>query len=65
MVRMPRINRELSACLQCGYCVRVCDTYGQEPWESVSPRGKVYYLKQLQNRTPMDTILGRKVDFAI
>ncbi len=61
MVKLPNINRELSACLQCGYCVRVCDTYGQEPWESISPRGKVYYLKQLQNRTPMDTILGRKV----
>jgi heterodisulfide reductase subunit D len=61
MVKLPNINRELSACLQCGYCVRVCDTYGQEPWESISPRGKVYYLKQLQNRTPMDTLLGRKV----
>jgi len=62
MVRLPHINRELSACLQCGYCVRVCDTYAQEPWESVSPRGKVFYLKQLQNRTPMDAILGRKVE---
>lgn len=62
MVRLPNINRELSACLQCGYCVRVCDTYAQEPWESVSPRGKVFYLKQLQNRTPMDDILGRKVE---
>jgi len=62
MVRLPHINRELSACLQCGYCVRVCDTYAQEPWESVSPRGKLFYLKQLQNRTPMDAILGRKVE---
>jgi Fe-S oxidoreductase len=62
MVKLPDINRELSACLQCGYCVRVCDTYAQTPWESVSPRGKVYYLKQLHNRTPLDTMLGRKVE---
>jgi len=62
MARLPQINRELSACLQCGYCVRVCDTYLQEPWESISPRGKIYYLKQLQNKTPMDRLLGRKVE---
>ena len=62
MARLPNINRELSACLQCGYCVRVCDTYAQEPWESNSPRGKIYYLKQLQNKTPIDKLLGRKVE---
>jgi heterodisulfide reductase subunit D len=62
MARLPRINRELSACLQCGYCLRVCDTYAQEPWESISPRGKIFYLKQLQNKTPIDRLLGRKVE---
>jgi len=62
MARLPRINRELSACLQCGYCIKVCDTYGQEPWESNSPRGKIFYLKQLQNKTPIDKLLGRKVE---
>ncbi len=61
MVKMPDINRELLACLQCGYCIRVCPTYEQTPWESVTPRGKVFYLTQLMKRSPMDTILGRKV----
>jgi len=61
MVKMPDINRELLACLQCGYCVRVCPTYEQTPWESVTPRGKVFYLTQLMKRSPMDTLLGRKV----
>lgn len=61
MVKMPDINRELLACLQCGYCVRVCPAYEQTPWESVTPRGKVFYLTQLARRSPMDTLLGRKV----
>jgi Fe-S oxidoreductase len=61
MVKMPDINRELLACLQCGYCVRVCPSYEQTPWESITPRGKVYYLNQLANRSPMDTILRRGV----
>jgi Fe-S oxidoreductase len=61
MVKMPEIDRELLACLQCGYCVRVCPTYEQTPWESITPRGKVYYLSQLSKRSPVDTLLGRKV----
>jgi len=61
MVNMPDINRELLACLQCGYCVRVCPSYEQTPWESITPRGKVYYLSQLAKRTPVDTILRRGV----
>ena len=61
MVKMPEINRELLACLQCGYCVRVCPSYEQTPWESITPRGKVYYLNQLAKRSPMDTILRRGV----
>lgn len=62
MVKMPDINRELVACLQCGYCVRVCPSYEQTPWESITPRGKVYYLSQIANRSPMDTLLRRKVE---
>jgi len=61
MVKMPDINRELQACLQCGYCAKVCPAYNQMPWESVTPRGKVYYLNQLANRSPMDRLLGRDV----
>jgi heterodisulfide reductase subunit D len=61
MVQMPDINRELLACLQCGYCMRVCPSYEETPWESITPRGKVYYLNQLSNRSPMDAILRRGV----
>ncbi|NLI74603.1 MAG: (Fe-S)-binding protein [Euryarchaeota archaeon] len=56
------MNRELLACLQCGYCMRVCPSYEQTPWESITPRGKVYYLAQLSNRSPMDAILRRGVE---
>jgi heterodisulfide reductase subunit D len=59
---MPEINRELLACLQCGYCVRVCPSYEQTPWESITPRGKVYYLNQLSKKSPMDALLRRKVE---
>ncbi len=64
MVKMPEITRELLACLQCGYCVRVCETWGQTPWESITPRGKVYYLNQLAKRSPMDKILGRDIEIS-
>ena len=62
MVKMPEIKRELYACLQCGYCIRVCPSYEQTPWESITPRGKIYYLNQIANRSPMDTLLRRKVE---
>lgn len=62
MVKMPEIKREMLACLQCGYCIRVCDTWGQTPWESVTPRGKIFYLNQLMKKSPVDTLLGRKVE---
>ncbi|MGD0056876.1 MAG: (Fe-S)-binding protein [Methanomassiliicoccales archaeon] len=62
MVKMPEIKRDLLACLQCGYCIRVCDTWGQTPWESVTPRGKIFYLNQLMRKSPVDALLGRKVE---
>lgn len=62
MVKMPDIDRELMACLQCGYCIKVCPAYSQTPWESITPRGKIYYLLQLANRSPVDRLLGRDVD---
>jgi len=50
------------ACLQCGYCRGVCPVYKQLGWESATPRGKVYWLKQLKDKSFMDKILGRKID---
>jgi len=59
--KMPRIQQELTACLQCGYCISVCEAYGQTPWESVTPRGKIYYLRQLSGASGVDKLLGREV----
>ncbi len=64
MGRMPRIQKEMLACLQCGYCIEACETHKQTPWESVTPRGKIYYLAQLEKKNPMDRLLGRKVELS-
>jgi Fe-S oxidoreductase/FAD/FMN-containing dehydrogenase len=34
------------ACTQCGYCVDTCDQYYGRGWESQTPRGKWYFLRQ-------------------
>ncbi len=34
------------ACSQCGYCVDTCDQFYGRGWESQSPRGKWYWLRQ-------------------
>jgi Fe-S oxidoreductase len=60
MIKIPE-ERELYACLQCGYCRAVCPIYGETGWESDNPRGKLYALKQLANRGPMDVVLRRDV----
>ncbi len=33
-------------CAQCGYCVDPCDQYYGRGWESESPRGKWFFLKE-------------------
>jgi Fe-S oxidoreductase/FAD/FMN-containing dehydrogenase len=33
-------------CAQCGYCVNECDQYYGRGWESQSPRGKWFFLKE-------------------
>lgn len=60
MRKINEIEKDLYACLQCGYCRDVCPVYGQIGWESSTPRGKVYYLKQVAGRTPMDRLLRRQ-----
>ncbi|MCL2608067.1 MAG: heterodisulfide reductase-related iron-sulfur binding cluster [Methanomassiliicoccaceae archaeon] len=62
VVKMPRIQKEILACLQCGYCIEVCEAHAQTPWESVTPRGKIYYLTQLDKKNMMDKLLNRKVE---
>jgi len=64
MVKMPRVQKEMLSCLQCGYCIEVCEAHGQSPWESVTPRGKIYYLIQMDRKNLLDKILSRKVELS-
>jgi Fe-S oxidoreductase len=62
--KMPRIQQELTACLQCGYCIDVCEAHEQTPWESVTPRGKRYYLRAISGGGQVDKLLGREVSLS-
>ena len=63
LINLPRIQKELAQCQMCGYCIDVCEAHRQTPWESVTARGKIYYLNQLDKTGfgAMDTLLRRKV----
>jgi heterodisulfide reductase subunit D len=62
LIKLPRIQKELTQCQMCGYCIEVCEAHAQTPWESVTARGKIYYLNQLDKAGmgAMDNLLGRK-----
>ena len=61
-INLPRVTRELVQCQMCGYCIDVCEAHRQTPWESVTARGKIYYLNQLDKAGfgLVDKVLGRK-----
>ena len=61
-IKLPRIQKELTQCQMCGYCIDVCEAHRQSPWESVTARGKIYYLNQLDKAGlgVTDKVLGRK-----
>src|SRR5680860_392416 len=45
------VARYAFACAQCGHCVEGCTQFGGQGWESRSPRGKWYFLREvLQGR---------------
>ena len=52
------------ACSQCGYCVDECDQYYGRGWESQTPRGKWFWLREFQegrvkwDQKMVDTILA-------
>ncbi|MBN1682839.1 (Fe-S)-binding protein [Candidatus Bathyarchaeota archaeon] len=45
-VRKRGLEKELYSCAQCGYCQDICPIYCEIPWESASPRGKLYWIKK-------------------
>src|SRR4030065_264255 len=59
MRKLNESEKDLYACLQWGCCRDTCPVHGQLGGESGSPRGEVYYLKEIANRTPMDRLLRR------
>ncbi|UCG69767.1 MAG: (Fe-S)-binding protein [Thermoplasmata archaeon] len=61
-VKIPEITDDMYSCLQCGYCTSICPMFEQLGWESASPRGKIFYLKQLSQRSFWDTILRREIE---
>ncbi len=49
LFKLPSLQKiDIFACAQCGYCVKKCPVYNVVNWESYSPRGRLYLLKQLQ-----------------
>ncbi len=46
------------ACSQCGYCVQECDQFYGRGWESQSPRGKWYWLREyMEGREEWDQFM--------
>ena len=46
------------ACSQCGYCVDECDQFYGRGWESQSPRGKWYWLREyMEGRQKWDQFM--------
>lgn len=41
-----RLAEDAFVCVQCGYCRPVCSLYSGRGWESASPRGKFYFLRE-------------------
>jgi Fe-S oxidoreductase/FAD/FMN-containing dehydrogenase len=52
------------SCSQCGYCIEECDQFYGRGWESQSPRGKWYWLREYMegreqwDQTMVDTFLA-------
>jgi len=61
LAKMPPIQEDLHACTMCGYCVPVCPAYQEAGWESASPRGRVYALRQYDMRGPHVVLVRRHV----
>ena len=49
-------------CSQCGYCVEECDQFYGRGWESQSPRGKWYWLREyMEGREKWDQFMAHTI----
>ena len=65
---LKRFDAEIEpwVCTQCGNCRTVCPVFEQIGWESASPRGKLYYIKQLlrqrsSTHNPIDEEFAKRI----
>ena len=69
MVKKPNLVKnqppnqiDLIACMQCGYCRSVCPVFEETGWESLSPRGKLFVVKNLTTKNSMlERIIGKNL----
>jgi Fe-S oxidoreductase/FAD/FMN-containing dehydrogenase len=60
----PEVAWYAYACSQCGYCIDECDQFYGRGWESQSPRGKWYWLREYMegrvqwNQKMVDSIIS-------
>ena len=60
-LNIPNLE-DVFVCLQCGYCKAYCPTGSDVGWESVAPRGKVYWLKKITSTGFFDRLFRRKFE---
>jgi Fe-S oxidoreductase len=63
MAKLPDIEEDIHACIQCGYCNAVCPTYEEFKWESASPRGKIYFLKRFYSQNIIEKLLKKYEEY--
>lgn len=63
MAKIPEMEEDVLACIQCGYCNAVCPTYEEFKWESASPRGKIYFLKRFLSQTIIERLFSKKEEY--
>ena len=49
-IKKRELELDLYSCAQCGYCQDICPIYTEIPWESASPRGKLYWIKSIMTK---------------
>ena len=56
-------ERAALSCVHCGLCLAACPTYLETGNENLSPRGRVYLMRQIQSgRAPLDRLTVSPID---